>query len=296
VLRFEGIRAGYGTSLALQDVTLAFGPGLHVVLGPNGAGKTTLLRVGAGVLAPRSGRVLVGDRDVHVVPEAKGEVAYLPHRHGLHPGLTVRENLLFWARILLLTDPHQRIEQALEGLRLRQLAHRRVGTLSRGEAQRVATARALMQDAKVLLLDEPTTGMDPASARGLRQLLRKLARSDRVLVVSTHNLYEAAELAEDVVLLASGRVVGRGSVPELLAQFGGRRRVLVRVVGDPRPTFRRMGVRWASASGRWLVDLERDEDVGRLVRALVEEGLDVREVAQVGGALEAVYFGLVNDG
>lgn len=296
MLRFEGVWAGYDGSFALRDVTLAFGPGLHVVLGPNGAGKTTLFRVGAGVLAPRSGGVFVGGRNVHAAPEAKRDVAYLPHRHGLHPGLTVRENLLFWARVLQLVDPHRRTEEVLRDLKLGGLAHRRLGTLSRGEVQRVATARALLQDAKVLFLDEPTTGMDPVSARGLRALLQDLARSDRVLLVSTHNLYEAAELAEDVVLLASGRVVGRGTVPELLARLGGRRRIVIRVVGDPRPTFDRMRVAWTPDGGRWLVEVERDEDVGRLVRALVEEGLDVREVAQVGGPLEAIYVGLVGDG
>ncbi|MDR5710403.1 MAG: heme ABC exporter ATP-binding protein CcmA [Armatimonadota bacterium] len=297
MLTFQEVSAGYGASLVLRGVTVAFGPGLHVVLGPNGAGKTTLFRVGAGILPPREGFVRVLDQEVHRNPDAKRHVAYLPHRPALHPGLTVQENLEFWARVLGIPVRvrRTRIPEVLERLGVLDLAPRRAGTLSRGQAQRVAAARALLQEARILLLDEPTAGMDPEAARTLRALVRDLARSGCTILVSTHNLYEANELGEDVVLLGAGRVLGRGTAEELQERFAPRRRVALRVVGDPRPAFARLGLEGIREGSRWVVEVGRDEDVGRLVGALVEAGVEVREVTGLSSPLEAVYFELLRD-
>ncbi|MDR7414881.1 MAG: heme ABC exporter ATP-binding protein CcmA [Armatimonadota bacterium] len=297
MLAFDGVCAGYGRSEVLREVTAEFGPGLHVVLGPNGAGKTTLFRVGAGVLPPRSGRVRILDQDVHRDPDAKRHVAYLPHRPALHPGLTVRENLEFWARILGMPSGIRQagIEAALERLGVLDLASRRAGTLSRGQAQRVAAARALLQGARVLLLDEPTAGMDPEAARAMRALMRDLARSGCAILVSTHNLYEAGELGEDVVLLGAGRILARGTAEELRGRLAPRRRVALRVGGDPRSVLARLGVEGTREGSRWVVEVGGDEEVGRLVRALVEAGLEVWEAAGLGSPLEEVYFGLLED-
>lgn len=296
MLAFDGVDAGYGPLLVLREVTAEFGPGLHVVLGPNGAGKTTLLRVGAGVLPPRSGRVRILDQDVHRDPDAKRHVAYLPHRPALHPGLTVQENLEFWARILGMPSGirRARIEGALERLGVLDLAPRYAGTLSRGQAQRVAAARALLQGARVLLMDEPTTGMDPEAARTMRAIMREMARSGCALLVSTHNLYEASELGEDVLLLGAGRVLARGTAEALRSRLGPRR-VALRVGGDPQPVFERLGIEGTREGSRWVVEVGGDEEVGRLVRVLVGAGLEVWEVTGLGSLLEEVYFGLMED-
>ncbi|MCS7173948.1 MAG: heme ABC exporter ATP-binding protein CcmA [Armatimonadetes bacterium] len=295
MLAFQDVCAGYGASPVLRGVTVTFGPGLHVVLGPNGAGKTTLFRVGAGILPPYGGCVRIFGQELYRNPQAKRHVAYLPHRPALHPGLTVQENLEFWARVvgIPLGARATRIREALERLGLLDLALRRAGTLSRGQAQRVAAARALVQEARVLLLDEPTAGMDPEAARTLRTLVRDLARSGCTVLLSTHNLYEASELGEDVVLLGAGRILGRGTAEELRERFAPRRRVALRVVGEPGRVFAELGLAGVREGSRWVVEVGGDEEVGRLVRALVEAGVEVREVTGLRTPLEEVYFGLL---
>ena len=296
-LTLRGIFAGYDPTPVLHGVDLEIGPGFHVILGPNGAGKTTLFRVAAGVLAPKEGQVQILGHDPYRVPQVKRQLAYLPHRPALHPTLTVRENLEFWARVLgLARDELQaRIEQVLSIVGVLALASKPSGMLSRGQGQRVAVARALLGDPRVLLLDEPTIGLDPAAAHDMRDLLRSLAREERVLIYSTHNLYEASELAEDVILLAAGRVVARGVVEDLRSRFTSRWRVGIRVGGDPRPIFANLGHAAARQGAKWVVEITQNGQVSRIVKALVEAGLEVQEVSEFGSPLEAVYFGFARE-
>jgi len=293
MVEIADLSAGYDGPPVLHEITLAIPPGFHVILGPNGAGKTTLFRVVAGILPPRAGRAVVLGEDVQAQPAIKRRVAYLPHRAGLHPALTVSENLEFWARVLDLAprDRRIRIKGALDRMGIRSLGRVPAGRVSRGQAQRVAIARAMLADPQVLLLDEPTTVLDPESARAMRDLLKQFARDQRIVMYSTHNLYEASDLAEEVIVLAAGRVAARGTVDALRQQFATRWRVALRVSGDPRPVFASLGYSPAQEGSRWIVEITRSHDVGRIVQAMVEAGLQVQEVTEVGSPLEAVYFG-----
>lgn len=207
----------YGPYWAVRDVSFTLGPGQAlVVLGPNAAGKSTLLRLLAGVLRPTEGQVSLGGERVGGPGEGwRRRVGLLGHESQLYPALTAWENLLFFARLYGLPDPRARIEDLLARLDLRERAHDRVRTFSRGLLQRLALARVLLHDPELLLLDEPFTGLDAPSARRLRAVLAALKREGRSLVIVTHRPDEVLELADAVALQIGGRWAWHGP-PEAL--------------------------------------------------------------------------------
>ncbi|HXF95957.1 MAG TPA: heme ABC exporter ATP-binding protein CcmA [Gemmatimonadales bacterium] len=202
MLRAEGLRHAFGPARALDDISFALTAGRTlVVFGPNGAGKTTLLRVLAGLIKPQGGRVyLEGGRRA---------VGWIGHHAHLYGHLTVMENLRFWGGLYGLSrdEAAARAEGLLARLGLADRAGQAVRTLSRGQLQRAAIARALLHDPSVLLLDEPFTGLDLAAAAEFRRLLAGLAGRGRVLVMATHNVEEGVELASDVAFQLNGRFV-----------------------------------------------------------------------------------------
>jgi ABC-2 type transport system ATP-binding protein len=295
-----GLSSGYRGRAVLHDIDLDLRAGLHLVLGPNGAGKTTLFRTLAGVLPPLAGRVLVDGRDPAVDVPARALVGVSTHRVALAPRLSVVENLSYWARILALPAPDRaaRVEGLVDLLELGPIGGQRAGTLSRGQAQRVSLARALLADPPVLLLDEPFSGVDPAVGVQLRGHLRALAERGHTLVVSTHELAEAAEMGGDVTVLQAGRVVGQGATPALRAAVvGDGYRLRLRASGDLVGTLTNLGYRPDPASGdSVMVEVPNDEAVEAIVAALVAAGVGVREVAPAANPLEDLYLRLMDEG
>jgi ABC-type multidrug transport system ATPase subunit len=281
----------YARKLALDDVELEFGPGLHVVLGPNGAGKTTLFRLGAGILTPSRGQVLLRGVPLEADVRGKSLFGYVSHRSGLPPHLTVLDNLGFWSRALG-QDGAQRaaaIDRVRDQLDLGELLRERFGKLSRGQQQRVSLARALLSDPELLFLDEPTTGLDPLAAKKLRRQLLEFVAAGKTIVYTTHNLYEAEELATDETLLKDGRVLAQGTLDEIAASFRARDRLSFIVEGEPDDVFRRLGLTASFDDRAWLVDDPRGLDTSGIVAALVGGGIRVKEVRGVGHSLEAIY-------
>ena len=293
------LSAGYRGRTVLRDVTLDLGPGIHVLLGPNGAGKTTLFRVLAAILAPTSGRVGVAGRDPHRDTEAKRLIGIAGHRAALSPRLTVADNLRYWSRVL--GQPRdrrrERVAHVLSLFDLDDLADRTAGTLSRGQVQRVALAKVMLDDPLVLLLDEPTTGMDPEATAGLRDHLRALAADGRTILASTHDMHEAQLLADDVTLLADGRVVGQGTPQQLRTRVmtadGRGLRLRLRARADLTGPLSRLGYRPVpDRDGAVLVDVADDTETETLVERLTAEGVGLREVAPANNTLEEVFLHL----
>jgi gliding motility-associated transport system ATP-binding protein len=222
--------------LEVRDVTKRFGPvealgGISFAvrqgeivgfLGPNGAGKTTTMRLLAGIFPPTSGEVRVAGRDPQRESLAcRRAVGYFPEHAPHYPELSVRGYLRFVARVKRLPRATRAaaIARVLAACGLEAVAHRRVGTLSKGYRQRVGLAQALCGDPPILILDEPTIGLDPAQVVEIRDLVRGL-RGSRTVLFSSHILSEVEALCERVVVIARGRIVGEGTPAELGERLG----------------------------------------------------------------------------
>jgi heme exporter protein A len=196
MLLAEGLRHSFGSVRALDDVSFSVQPGQTLaVFGPNGAGKTTLLKVLAGLIQPQHGRAHVEG--------GRRAIGWIGHQPQLYAQLTVRENLRFWASLYDAQPP----VDLLSRLGLEEHANRPVRALSRGLVQRVAIARALVHDPRLLLLDEPFTGLDRTAAESFGRLLGQHAAAGRAAVLVTHNVEEGTGLATDVAFMRAGRFV-----------------------------------------------------------------------------------------
>ena len=196
MLRAEGLRHSFGLVRALADVSFTVQAGQTLaVFGPNGAGKTTLLKVLAGLIQPQRGRAAVDG--------GRRAIGWIGHQPQLYAQLTVRENLRFWASLYDVQPPRDLVAR----LGLEEHVDRPVRALSRGLVQRVAIARALVHDPKVLLLDEPFTGLDRIAAEALGRLLGEVMKRGGASVLVTHNVEEGTGLATDVAFMRAGRFV-----------------------------------------------------------------------------------------
>lgn len=238
-LACRGLSAGYGRAPVLRGVSLAFTPGtITGLLGANGAGKSTLLRCLARLHAPARGAVTLGDRDVHRDLDERGaarRIAFVPQAEAPAWSLTVRELVELgrtpWVGRFGWLGPNDRrpVEAALRALDVAALATRSLGALSGGERKRAGIARALAQDARVLLLDEPTAHLDVHHALDLWALLRRLARAGHVVIVTSHELWQLARGCDRLVLLDRGRVAADGKPARVLASRAASRAFRVRL-------------------------------------------------------------------
>jgi len=206
VRRFSRLRAVDGITFDLQAGELL------TIFGPNGAGKTTLLNILAGVMCPDEGQVLL-DGNVVVGSERqwRKEFGLVTHQTMLYDRLTAVENLSFYSKLFSLEDSERRIRDALEDLKIKEVADQPVGSLSRGFQQRIALARALLHDPKILLLDEPYIGLDLYASRLLRDLISQLKDGERTVVLVTHNFGQGLELADRIAIQVSGQFIFTGS-------------------------------------------------------------------------------------
>ena len=290
------LQAGYRGRTVLRDVNLDFGPGLHVVLGPNGAGKTTLFRTVAGVLPPQLGQVRIEGRDPFIEVAAKRDVGVSAHRTALAPRLTVADNLRYHARVLAISAPDRdrAVDRVLGLLELGAIAGQLASKLSRGQAQRTALARAMLSDPPVLVLDEPFAGLDPAVAVQLRGQLRDLASVGRTLLISTHDLTEASEIADDVTVLRDGTVVGQGPAARLRQDvIGTGYRLRIKGVGDLAGALRQLGVQAElSRVGEAIVAVPDERAAQKLITGLVAAGIGIAEAGPAANPLEDLYLHL----
>ncbi|BCJ43414.1 ABC transporter ATP-binding protein [Actinoplanes ianthinogenes] len=218
----EGLRVRAGRHLAVDGLDLRLGTGVHGLLGPNGAGKTTLMRALATVIEPAGGKLTLlgesvdGRADLRRVRRGLG---YLPQAFGFYPRFTVREfvEYMAWLKEMPKTAVPGAVQRAIERVGLADRADARLKTLSGGMLRRVGIAQAIVNDPAILLLDEPTVGLDPEQRLDFRELLRDLG-VDSCVLVSTHLVEDVVAACSDVVMINQGRLVFQGTPDDLIAQ------------------------------------------------------------------------------
>ena len=217
-LKVESLSKFYGAKAAVNGVDLKLTPGVWGLIGANGAGKTTLMRMMAGILSPTSGRILYDGVTIKELGEIyRNVLGYLPQSFGFYPEFTVTDYLEYMAALKGLTQAEyrERKDRLLELLTLTEVRKKPIRTLSGGTRRRVGIAQALLNDPDVLLLDEPTAGLDPGERVRLRNFLTGLGRNKMVLI-STHIVSDVESAAARNVILKNGRILNEGTTPELL--------------------------------------------------------------------------------
>jgi len=230
----DGVYKSFGPVKAVQGISFELQPGqIAGLLGPNGAGKTTTLRMITGYLLPDQGRVLINGYDtIDQAREAHRRLGYLPESTPLYPEMRVTDYLTFRGKLFGL-DRHQRrraIEHVIARCWLKDVRKRRIGKLSKGFKQRVGLAAALLHNPPVLILDEPTNGLDPAQIRETRQLVRELA-AERTMLLSSHILPEVEKLCDRVIIVAAGKVRADGAPLQLIRDAGDQGTYMVQAKG-----------------------------------------------------------------
>src|SRR5213594_3112901 len=224
-LVIEHVSKRYGRDLwALSDFSLTFAPGVLGLLGPNGAGKSTLMRILATITRPTQGRVLWNGEDIAARPDPLRTVlGYLPQDFGVYPNLSAREFLeyLAAARGLEARTARKRIDQLLDLVNLADVRRRPLGGFSGGMLQRVGIAQALLNDPRLLIVDEPTGGLDPEERVRFRNLLSELS-GERIIILSTHIVSDVEATATDIALISQGTLVAHASPEELLRRVEGK--------------------------------------------------------------------------
>jgi ABC-2 type transport system ATP-binding protein len=206
----------YGSQNAVDDITFEAGKGQIVgFLGPNGAGKSTTMKISTCYIPPTSGTVKVCGYDVVESPiEVRMNIGYLPEHNPLYLDMYVHEFLLFIASLHQLKNKNKRVKEMVDMCGLVVEQNKKIGSLSKGYRQRVGLAQALIHDPKVLILDEPTTGLDPNQILEIRNLIRNVGK-EKTVIFSTHIMQEVQALCERVIIINKGKIVANGSVDEL---------------------------------------------------------------------------------
>jgi ABC-2 type transport system ATP-binding protein len=293
----RGLSKAFGARVVLDEVSLRVAPGeIVALLGPNGAGKTTTLRILAGlVTATSGGGVVAGVALDGSLQRLRARVGLLTETPGLWDRLTVHDNLLTYARLYGVAAPATRVRALLDQFGLAARAGDRAGVLSKGQRQRVALMRALVAEPAVLLLDEPTSGLDPDAARVVRDAIVAARHRGVAVLLSTHQLDEAATLADRIAVLQQ-RLLADDTPAALARRQPGAGKVVIEVEGDARQWTAVVAPVAAAveASGAVLtLTLAPDCAVPDAVAALVGAGARVHTVREAGPALEAAYLALV---
>jgi ABC-2 type transport system ATP-binding protein len=283
---------------AVEDVTLSVSSSqVLALLGPNGAGKTTTVRMLTSVLKPTRGTAVIAGYDVLRQPnDVRANVGVLTEQHGLYGRMPANEYLDFFGQLYGLdyTTRHRRIDELLEKFGLAQDSRRKLGEYSKGMRQKLALARALIHEPPVLLLDEPTSAMDPESACLVRDAIRQLRSAQRAIIICTHNLAEAEELADQIAIIRQGKIILNGTPTTLKQNLLGTAEYEVRL-GTPldgRTLPLLEGTKLTDQGQMWFRYQTEfpSQSNPLLLQALLENGFPVLSLQEVPRSLEQVYL------
>jgi ABC-2 type transport system ATP-binding protein len=302
----EHLTKKYGSLMAVRDLSFRVEKGqVWGLLGPNAAGKTTTMRILTGYLSATDGKASVGPYDVFEQPnEVKKIIGYLPENVPLYPDMTVTGYLRFVAEIKQVPAAKrtEALEEAVKSAGLESVRHRLIKNISRGFKQRVGIAQALIHDPQVLILDEPTIGLDPAQIIEIRQLIKSLKKK-HTIILSTHILQEVTQTCDGAVIINEGRLMASGSLEGLTASFKDRDGVVLKL---------RRGSAEAAAQLKKIPGVERVERAGNeyrlewtkgrqdlrddITRVIVDKDLGLLEMRPAALNIEDLYLKIVSGG
>lgn len=303
MIQVNGLTKDYGARRAIDNLSFDAEQGEIVgFLGPNGAGKTTTMRILTGYMPPTDGTAIVAGYDVvEESLEVRRRVGYLPETVPLYNDMTALEYLKFMADLRKIPNSEERAYETLEKVNLGERANSYIGNFSKGMRQRIGLAQALIHRPEVLILDEPTIGLDPAQVVEMRSVIREIGK-DRTVLLSTHILSEAQQICDRVLIINKGQIVTEDTPENLQSRLAGAQRVLVRVRGEadelPARISRVKGVRDVEAQPDGAVEFEfsAGQDVRPLVaKTVIQAGFDLLEMRPIGLSLEEIFLELTRD-
>ena len=307
MIEVEGLTKHYGPVAAIRDVTFRVEPGQIVgFLGPNGAGKSTAMRILACFMPASGGQARVAGYDVFTQSmEVRRRIGYLPETVPLYTDMRVAPYLDFVAEVKGLgrSERRRRVAEIMDRCLIADVQNRLIGKLSKGYRQRVGLAQALVSDPDVLILDEPTIGLDPRQITEIRALIKSLAGRHTV-ILSTHILPEVSMVCGGVVIINKGAIVAQGTIETLVEQFFPTARVEVEIVGPPAAVREKMraipgvlavqDLALTNGAGRYVVESARERDIrGEIFLLAAQQQWRLLELKRVGMTLEEVFIRVV---
>ena len=299
----EDLSKSYGPRMAVDDISFHVERGEIVgFLGPNGAGKTTTMRMLTSYLPPTEGRASIGGFDTFSQSlEARRRIGYLPETVPLYPEMAVADYLDFMAALRKVPNRRTAVQRAMEATHVEDRARMNIGKLSKGYRQRVGLAQALVHDPDVLILDEPTIGLDPRQIIEVRELIKGLAGQHTILI-STHILPEVEQVCSRVLIIHRGKLVAEDTPKNLGARLRGAERIGLQVTGDRAKLQAALaavpGVQSVRAvnEGRYEVAVTPGQDLrAQLAETVVKGGWGLLELAPVGMSLEEIFLQLTQE-
>lgn len=223
-LIIDNITMKYKDKIAVENFTVKLDKGVYGFLGPNGSGKTTLMRVLADLLRPTKGRILLNDRDISTMEDDYRDIlGYLPQSFGFYKSFTAHKFMMYIAALKGIDQykPLKKVDELLELVNLKEHSKRKIGKFSGGMKQRIGIAQALINDPKILILDEPTAGLDPKERIRFRNLISEISK-DRIVLLSTHIVSDIEYIAKEVILIKEGKLLGIDSPDNILENMKGK--------------------------------------------------------------------------
>ena len=296
LMEIDKLRLSLGGVPILHDVHLALGEGeIYGLIGPNGAGKSTTIAAALGLLEPDAGLVRIFGKDPHVAAhEVYGHLGVLPEQNGFYDWMSAEEYLAFFAALHECRIGEKEMRGRLTAVGLEPRPRQAIGTYSRGMRQRLGLARALVADPKLLILDEPTNGLDPRGRREIHDILLGLAGRGVGILLCTHLLDDVARLCRRVGIIVDGRTVAEGAIADLVRNENRLVRFRLRLAGEPPAVLgENEHVSVVAHEGEWwVVDLDPDVKPDAAWRELLFRGWPISEIRREGGGLEDLYLTL----
>ncbi len=301
VISIKNVKKMLGEREILRGISFAVEKGdIFGYLGPNGAGKTTTIRILLGLFQASSGKAQVLGQDINK-SETRQKIGFVLDADGLYNNMTAEENLEYYARIYDVSDIQKRIDHVLIAVSLKERARDRVGTFSKGMRQRLALARSIVHDPEVLILDEPTSGVDPTGQIELREILLNIAHKEKKTVfLSSHNLDEVQRICNRIALIDRGEIKRYGELDKLKKEIG-KGEVVIKTVSPISESLltelkglTHLGLQ--NQKGTVLIlSPSKDTAVSDIVSLLTEKGVKIEEVTKKEASLEKLYSAIVRE-